>query len=97
MLGTLIGALEVRRVSLSADAVSADVEGVNELIDGIPVLTRLEIRYRLRVPIGSEPTVERALERHQSKCPSAQSLKNCVAIEWTAHIEEIDPERAESD
>ena len=32
--------------------------------------------------------VERALERHQSKCPSAQSLKASVEICWTAHIEE---------
>lgn len=96
MLGTLIGALEVRRVSLSADAVSAEVEGFNELVDGVPVLTRLEIRYRLQVPSGSEPTVERALERHQSKCPSAQSLKDCVDIEWTAHIEEVDEEADET-
>lgn len=88
MLGTLIGALEVRQVSLPADAITAQVEGINEIVDRIPVLTKLCVRYRLRIPAGTREVVERALERHQSKCPSAQSLKASVEICWTAHIEE---------
>ncbi len=88
MLGTLVGALEVRQVKLPSDALTADVEGVNELVDGVPLLTSLEIHYRMRIPAGSRETVERALSRHQSKCPSAQSFKDSVRIEWTAHIEE---------
>lgn len=88
MLGTLVGALEVRQVSLGPDAISAEVEGINEIVDGLPLLTRLEIRYRMTIPAGSRETVERALSRHQSKCPSAQSFAASVQIEWTAHIEE---------
>lgn len=91
MLGTLIGALEVRRVQIAPDSVTAEVDGINEVVEGIPLLTRLEVRYRLTIPAGSRETVERALASHQSKCPSAQSFKDSVAIEWTAHIEEQDP------
>jgi len=89
MLGTLNGALEVRQVKLPVDGIRAEVEGVNENHDGIPVLTEVRIRYTLRIPAGSRETVDRALARHQDKCPTANSLKGTVAISWSAEIEEV--------
>jgi len=88
MLGTLNGALEVRGIRLAPDDISADVEGINELRDGVPVLTEIVVRYRLRIPAGSRETVDRALERHQSKCPSAKTLEGAVQVRWTAEVEE---------
>lgn len=88
MLGTLNGALEVRQVVLPPADISCVVEGVNELIDRIPVLTRITLHYKLRIPDGTRETVDRALSRHQDKCPTAQSLKQSVDISWTADIEE---------
>jgi len=88
MLGTLNGALEVRQVKLPPDAVACDVEGVNEVRDGVPVLTRVSIRYRLRIPAGTREAVDRALARHQEKCPTAKSLEPAVAVSWTAEIVE---------
>lgn len=89
MLGTLNGALEVRQVKLEGDAIGADVEGVNENRDGIPVLTEVRVRYRLRIPAGTRETVDRALARHQDKCPTANSLKGAVRVSWSAEIEEV--------
>jgi uncharacterized OsmC-like protein len=91
MLGTLNGALEVRQVKLSPDAIAAEVEGVNEVRDGLPVLTAIRIHYRLRIPAGTRETVDRALARHQEKCPTAATLAGAVAIDWTAEIEEEAP------
>lgn len=88
MLGTLNGALEVRHVSLPAEQIVAEVEGINEVVDKIPTLTEITIRYRLRIPAGSRETVDRALTSHQSKCPTAQSLKSSVQITWEAEITE---------
>lgn len=88
MLGTLNGALEVRQVKLPPGALRAEVEGINEVRDGLPVLTAIRIRYRMRIPAGSRETVERALARHQDKCPTAATLKGAVAISWRADIEE---------
>jgi len=88
MLGTLNGALEVRQVSLSPEDIVAEVEGINEIVDKIPTLTEIRIRYRLRIPAASRETVDRALATHQSKCPTAQSLKEAVRIVWEAEIEE---------
>ena len=89
MLGTLNGALEVRGIQMPADAITAKVEGVNEVRDKVPVLTEINIRYRLRVPGDMREKVDRALETHQAKCPTAQSLAGAVHISWTADIEEV--------
>ncbi len=88
MLGTLNGALEVRQVSLPPEDISAHVEGINEVVDKIPTLTEIRITYTLRIPPESRPVVDRALETHQSKCPTAQSLRNSVRISWEADISE---------
>lgn len=89
MLGTLNGALEVREVRLDPEDMVAEVEGINEVRDGLPVLTEIRIHYRLRIPSGSRDRVERALERHQTKCPTARSLEGAVEVSWTADIEEV--------
>ncbi|MGH7482869.1 MAG: OsmC family protein [Longimicrobiales bacterium] len=89
MLGTLNGALEVRGVNLEADAIIADVEGFNQLEDRIPVLTRVHVHYRLRIPAGSRERVERALASHVDKCPTARSLKPAVEVTWEANIVEV--------
>ena len=86
MLGTLNGALEVRQVSLPPADISAHVAGINEIVDKIPVLTEIHITYRLSVPPEAREVVNRALETHQSKCPTAQSLRDSVRITWEATI-----------
>jgi organic hydroperoxide reductase OsmC/OhrA len=91
MLGTLNGALEVRGIRLAPADITADVEGINEIRDGVPVLTGIVVRYRLRIPTGTRETVDRALERHQSKCPSAKTLEGAVDVRWEADITEIPP------
>ena len=88
MLGTLNGALEVRQVSLPADAIRAEVEGVNHVVERIPTLASIHVHYVLKIPAGKREVVDRALSTHQDKCPTAQSLKGCVEIAWSADIEE---------
>jgi uncharacterized OsmC-like protein len=88
MLGTLNGALEVRGIKLPPADISATAEGTNELVDGIVRLTAIHIAYRLRIPAGTRDAVDRALSRHQEKCPTAVSLGPAVRISWSAEVEE---------
>jgi uncharacterized OsmC-like protein len=88
MLGTLKGALEVRAIRMTPDSIRADVSGTNELVDGIIQLTRITVRYSLRIPAGTRDVVDRALSRHREKCPTARSLEAAIAVEWTAEIVE---------
>jgi organic hydroperoxide reductase OsmC/OhrA len=89
MLGTLCGALEVRQVKLEPDAITTRAEGVNEVRDGLPVLTAIRVHYLMRIPGAARASVDRALARHLERCPTAASLKGAVEVSWTAEIEEI--------
>ena len=91
MLGTLNGALEARGIKLEPDAISASATGVNELVNGLVRLTEIRVHYRLNIPAGTRDAVDRALARHQEKCPTATSLAAAIAISWTAAIAEQDP------
>lgn len=88
MLGTLSGGLEARGVKLSGHEIGADVVGENEMRAGLPVLTRVNVHYTLRIPHGTRETVERLLAKHQDKCPTAASLRGAVEVSWTADITE---------
>ncbi len=90
MLGTLNGALAAREIRLDPADLRAEVSGTNEVVDGIIRLTRIHVHYTLRIPAGARERVDRALARHQEKCPTARSLEPAVAVEWTAAIEETD-------
>lgn len=88
MLGTLKAALEVRQVKLAPGALWAEADGVHELREGLPVLSKVLVRYRLRIPAGSREAAERALAKHQDRCPTAATLKGAVEVAWSAEIEE---------
>ncbi len=88
MLGTLNGAREAREIRLSPDSIAADVQGINEIVERVPVLTEIRVHYRLRIPPGTRETIDRVLERHASRCPTAMSLRGSVEVTWTAEIEE---------
>ena len=90
MLGTLAGGLEAREIELGEGAIRAEVRGINEVRDRVPVLTRIHVVYTLRVPAGSRETVERLLGRHAQKCPTAMSLKGAIDVTWEAEVHEGD-------
>jgi len=74
---------------MAPDSISATVEGINEMTDGMPLLTRIHVHYTLRLPAGApRDKVDRALAGHVAKCPTARSLEGAVAVEWSADIEE---------
>jgi len=89
MLGTLVGALDARQVPIPSSDITVDVEGINEVRDGLPVLTEIRVHYKMKIPAGSREKVDRALARHLERCPTACSLKGAVTVSWTAEIEEI--------
>jgi organic hydroperoxide reductase OsmC/OhrA len=91
MLGTLAASLAARQIPVPQHALTATVEGVNELRDGVVTLTSIRIHYTLSIPPQHREAADRALSRHQEKCPTAQSLKAAVDVSWTASITEEGP------
>lgn len=74
---------------MAPDAIRARAEGTNELVDKIVVLTRIHVHYTLRLPPGApRDKVDRALDTHVSKCPTAKSLEGAVEVTWSADVVE---------
>ena len=73
---------------MPSDHIRSSVEGFNEMRDKIPVLTKIHVHYTIQIPEGTREIVDKALERHVDKCPTAQSLMGAMEITWTAEIEE---------
>jgi len=49
-------------------------------------ITRIRMRYHLRIPAGKRAEAERALAVFERGCPAAQSVKGCIAITHSAEI-----------
>ncbi|MFQ5860569.1 MAG: OsmC family protein [Dehalococcoidia bacterium] len=90
MTGTLRGTLAARQINVAPSDLEAEAEGDIETIDGgrMIILSRVRIKYRVKVPKGQRETAERALEVHHRGCPVYQSLARGIQVEWAADIQE---------
>ncbi len=87
MTGTLAGALAARKIPTQGK-LDSNVEGVIENVDGKPLITKIKVHYRLRVPKGKRDDALRAIEIHEKGCPAAQSVERGIAIDWDGDVEE---------
>ena len=76
---------------MTRETLQADVEGDIEAGDKVLRITRIRVRYRLRIPAGSREKAERALATHATKCPAANSVRGCIDLDITADITEESP------
>jgi uncharacterized OsmC-like protein len=88
MTGTLAGALAARKIPSQPDRVSSEVEGVIENVDGKPVITRITLHYKVRVPKGKADEARRAMEVHERGCPAAESVRRGIAVDWDGEVVE---------
>lgn len=57
-------------------------------MDGVLVLRRIEVRYRLDAPSASSDTIERVHALHRRHCPVYRSLESAIDIETILEIQE---------
>ncbi len=57
-------------------------------MNGTIAITRIRVKYRMKVPKGEREAADRALEIHQERCPVAVTLTRGVEISWEAEVEE---------
>jgi len=88
MTGTLAGALAARKIPTYPDKLWSEVEGIVENVEGTALITRVVVRYHVKVPKGKRTEAERAIEVHEKGCPVAQSVKRGIAVEWHGEVEE---------
>jgi uncharacterized OsmC-like protein len=55
-------------------------------------ITKIRLKYHIKLPAGTKEKAERALAVYAEKCPAYQTVKSCIEISWTGEFEEIQPE-----
>ncbi len=78
----------MREIPATREKIEADVEGDIEAVDNVLRITRIRVRYRLRIPSGTRERAERAVATHATKCPAANSVRGCIDLDITADITE---------
>ncbi len=79
----------MRGIAVPGDAISCTAEGTNEIVDKVILLTKIHVHYTIRLPEGADQEkVDRALDTHVSRCPTAQSIKDSVEIAWSVEFVE---------
>jgi uncharacterized OsmC-like protein len=86
MYGTLRGALAGRKIAFDRDSYTATVEGRITGIGKTIRITAIHAHYNLAVPADAREATERALEVHPEGCPAHQSVKDAIAITWSATL-----------
>ncbi|MBW8057189.1 MAG: OsmC family protein [candidate division NC10 bacterium] len=88
MTGTLAVALAARKIPTQPDKLQSDVEGMIENVDGHLLVTKIAVRYHVKVPQGKREEAQRAIEVHEKGCPASQSVQRGITIEYSGTIEE---------
>jgi organic hydroperoxide reductase OsmC/OhrA len=78
----------VRQIPVTRETIESNVEGDIEAVDKVLRITRIRVRYRLRIPAGMREKAERAVATHAAKCPAANSVRGCIDLDITAEITE---------
>ena len=79
----------MRDIPATTETITATVEGDVEAIDNVLQIARIRVRYRLIIPKGKREAAERAVERHPTKCPAANSVRGCIDLDIQAEITEV--------
>ena len=96
MLGTLARFLAEKQIPTPEDRYWADVEGDIENVKDILKITRIRVKYHLKVPQGKAGEAREALSSYLSSCPAAQSVIGCIQIKDDIAVEEMNGEREDS-
>ena len=89
MMGTLATVLAGKKIPTYGDRFRADVEGDVEDVDGVLRITKIRVKYTLKVPPGRTDDTRETLKTYLVRCPAAMSVKGAIEIIDSAEISEL--------
>jgi organic hydroperoxide reductase OsmC/OhrA len=89
-MGTLATVLAGKKIPTYGDRFQADVEGDIEDVDGVMKITKIRVRYTIKVPPGKTEETREALKGYMQKCPAAMSVIGCIELSDSADITELE-------
>ncbi len=88
MMGTLATVLAGKKIATPEDRYRAEVEGDIESADNVLRITRIRVRYHLKIPADKAADAREAFSSYITSCPAAQSVIGCIDITDDLVIEE---------
>lgn len=89
-MGTLATVLAGKKIPTYGDRFRADVEGDIEDVEGVMKITKIRVRYTIKVPQGKTEETREALAVYMQKCPAAMSVIGCIELSDSADITELE-------
>ena len=80
MMGTLATALAGKMIPTPEERYWAEVEGDIENVNNVLKITRIRVRYHLRVDPEKTADAKEAFSSYLIRCPAAQSVLGCIEI-----------------
>jgi len=79
-MGTLATALAGKKIPTPEERYWAEVEGDIENVNNVLKITRIRVRYHLRVDPEKTADAKEAFSSYLIRCPAAQSVMGCIEI-----------------
>ncbi|MGP8153512.1 MAG: OsmC family protein [Smithella sp.] len=90
MMGTLAAVLAGKKINTHGDNYSADVEGDIENVNSVLKITRIRVKYHLKIHPEKIAEAQDAFSSYLQFCPAAQSIKGCIEIKDELVIDHIE-------
>ena len=85
------GALEARDIPAGEGYLTSRATGYIGKEGAVLVIRAIHVDYRLRLSPAQRAAAERAHRFHADACPVARTLRGCVRITTTLHLEDTPP------
>ena len=90
MMGTLATVMAGKKIRTFKDRFIASVTGDIEEVDGILKITRIDVKYLLKLPDKQRESAIECFNNYISLCPAAQSVIGCIDINHNLDLEKME-------
>lgn len=88
-MGTLAAVLAGKKIRTFQDLFKATVTGDIENVEGVLKITRINVRYSLKLPEERREDAVKVMDSYLSSCPAAQSVIGCIDITHELSMEDL--------
>jgi organic hydroperoxide reductase OsmC/OhrA len=87
MMGTLASVMAGKKIRTFKDRFMATVTGDIEDVNGILKITRIDVKYLLKLPDQQRDSAITCFNNYIEFCPAAQSVIGCIDIDHNLDLE----------
>lgn len=90
MMGTLATVMAGKKIRTFKDRFIASVTGDIEEVNGILKITRIDVKYLLKLPDQQRESALECFHNYIKLCPAAQSVIGCIDITHNLDLEKME-------